>query len=81
MITPNLNTTDVQWVGRIDVDFKNEDLIDFKKKVISGKLCYQLQFSIKVILGAQDGVLKFETTSRGRVIGNTSIRYGTIRTL
>lgn len=51
----------------------------FDKKYISGKTAYNLEYSIKVIFGAQDGILKFEASSQGKVIGYTSIKFATAK--
>ncbi|DAA75364.1 TPA_exp: HSP70 family protein [Trichophyton benhamiae CBS 112371] len=67
--------TSIKKVGTICVDITDIDFSLFKKKVIDGVLSYQVEFSVKVIFGAQDGVLKFETTSQGKVVGKTTIDF------
>ena len=71
----NSNLLDVRPVGIIHVDFNKVDIDIFDKKYILGELAYHLEFELEVIFGAQDGVLKFEATSNGRVIGNASIKF------
>ncbi|PYI36946.1 actin-like ATPase domain-containing protein [Aspergillus indologenus CBS 114.80] len=66
-------------VGEIITDFTNTDLSRFETKVIDGKLKYRLDYETKVIFGAEEGVLKFESTSQGRTIGQTSIRFKTVK--
>jgi hypothetical protein len=61
------------------VDFTNVDLNMFGRKYISGEHVYELRYSIKVIFGAQDGVLKFQTFSQGQTIGNTTINFATVK--
>lgn len=57
------------------MDITDIDFNLFEKKLIDGLLSYQAEFSVKVIFGAQDGVLKFETTSQGKVVGKTTIDF------
>lgn len=57
------------------MDITDIDFNLFEKKLIDGVLSYQAKFSVKVIFGAQDGVLKFETTSQGKVVGKTIIDF------
>ncbi|KAL4806050.1 actin-like ATPase domain-containing protein [Aspergillus unguis] len=65
----------VYKVGSIVVDFSNVDLARFESRIFKGKLFYGLKFEIRVIFGAQEGLLKFEATSQGQVIGQTSISF------
>lgn len=65
----------VSYVGRIDNDFTDVDLTRFTSKIIDGKVVYHLAYTIKVIFGAQEGILKFEATSKGKVIGKSSITF------
>lgn len=65
----------VSYVGRIDIDFTNVDLTRFTNKIIDGKVVYYLKFTLKVIFGAQEGILKFEATSNRKVIGKSSITF------
>ena len=51
----------------------------FDKKYISGGLAFILEYSINVTFGAQDGMLKFEASSQGQVIGYTSIKFATAK--
>ncbi|GBF66389.1 hypothetical protein TMEN_9109 [Trichophyton mentagrophytes] len=67
--------TSIKKVGTISVDITDIDFNLFEKKLIDGVLSYQAKFSAKVIFGAQDGVLKFETTSQGKVVGKTIIDF------
>ncbi|EGD99513.1 hypothetical protein TESG_06780 [Trichophyton tonsurans CBS 112818] len=67
--------TSIKKVGTISVDITDIDFNLFEKKLIDGVLSYQAKFSVKVIFGAQDGVLKFETTSQGKVVGKTTIDF------
>ncbi|KAF3892548.1 Actin-like ATPase domain-containing protein [Trichophyton interdigitale] len=67
--------TSIKKVGTISVDITDIDFNLFEKKLIDGVLSYQAKFSVKVIFGAQDGVLKFETTSQGKVVGKTIIDF------
>ncbi|EEP75420.1 conserved hypothetical protein [Uncinocarpus reesii 1704] len=67
----------VRRVGKIEVDFTSVNLDSFPKKTIGGELAYSLKYTVRVIFGAKDGVLKFEARSDGRLIGTTSITYAT----
>lgn len=40
-----------------------------------GMLIYKLEYDVKVVFGAQEGILKFEAVSKGKVIGKTSINF------
>lgn len=57
------------------VNFEKVDLSRFPHKVSDGKIVYDLHFSIKVVFGAQEGVLKFEAHADGQLIGATSINF------
>ncbi|KAL2819072.1 hypothetical protein BDW59DRAFT_181760 [Aspergillus cavernicola] len=69
------NNKDVYSVGNIVVDFSNVDLSRFNPRFVYGTPVYHLKFELKVIFGAQEGVLKFEAISQGRTIGQTSIDF------
>lgn len=62
-------------VGDITVNFEKVDLSRFPHKVSNGKIVHDLHYGIKVIFGAQEGVLKFEAHSDGQLIGATSINF------
>jgi hypothetical protein len=47
----------------------------FKTKRVFGRLLYKLDYSLNVIFGAQEGVLKFEARANGQVIGKTSVDF------
>ncbi|KAL3449873.1 hypothetical protein BJX65DRAFT_305887 [Aspergillus insuetus] len=66
---------DVRKVVDITVDFRNVNLSVFKTKQVSGRLVYKLDYSLNVIFGAQEGVLKFEARANGQVIGKTSVDF------
>ncbi|KAL3483161.1 hypothetical protein BJX62DRAFT_245151 [Aspergillus germanicus] len=66
---------DVRKVGDINVDFRNVNLSVFKAKQVSGRLVYKLDYSLNVIFGAQESVLKFEARANGQVIGKTSVDF------
>ncbi|RHZ47431.1 Hsp70 family protein [Aspergillus thermomutatus] len=66
---------EVRSVGNICVDFTEVDLSIFERKSLLGTPLYKLQYDVKVIFGAQEGVLKFEAVSKGKVIGKTSINF------
>ncbi|PGH03861.1 hypothetical protein GX51_03849 [Blastomyces parvus] len=66
-------------VGDIEVNFSNTDLNKFTSKYIDGWLVHRLEYELKVIFGAQDGVLKFEDTCQGATIGQTSIKFNDIK--
>lgn len=72
-------TADCYVVGEIEVNFSNADLNEFPSKYIDGWRVYLLKYTLKVIFGAQDGVLKFEAASQGKTIGRTSINFNTIK--
>lgn len=38
---------------------------------------HKLVLEVEVVFGAQEGLLKFEATSQGKVIGNTTINFNT----
>ncbi|RAO68865.1 uncharacterized protein BHQ10_004877 [Talaromyces amestolkiae] len=65
----------VKYIGRIKSDFTGVDLNQFDSKFIDGEMVYELSYSVKVVIGAQEGILKFETTSKGKVIGKSSITF------
>lgn len=71
----DLTTLDVTYVGSIETDFTDVDLTQFDSKIIGGELVHSLEFTLKVIFGAQEGILKFEATSNGKVIGKSSISF------
>ncbi|KAL3480533.1 hypothetical protein BJX99DRAFT_266451 [Aspergillus californicus] len=66
---------DVHKVGEITVDFRTTDLSVFRSRMRNGKLRYELKYSLKVIFVVQEGVLRFEACTNGRVIGKTSIEF------
>ncbi|KAL4789394.1 actin-like ATPase domain-containing protein [Aspergillus venezuelensis] len=70
---------DVYRVGRIIVDFSNVDLTRFESKTIDGERTYRLSYRLKVIFGAQEGLLKFEAESQGQVIGKASIDFNLVK--
>ncbi|PLB48506.1 actin-like ATPase domain-containing protein [Aspergillus steynii IBT 23096] len=70
---------DVYEVGTISLDFSDMDLNLFKPKLREGRRVFKLKYSLKVIFGALEGVLKFESVSQGKVIGRTSIDFDTVR--
>ena len=45
------------------------------KKYITVKLAYELGYSLKVIFGAQDTILRFKAKSQSSVVGYTSNKY------
>ena len=63
-------------VGEIVTDFTGFDLNVFrpKKDKQYGRI-YDLRFQIKAIFGAKDGILKFQTESKGKVMGKTDIKF------
>ncbi|KAF3479675.1 uncharacterized protein GIQ15_06651 [Arthroderma uncinatum] len=65
----------IRKVGIITMDLTDVDMSLFQSKIVAGKVMYKLQCWVKVIFGAQDGVLRFETSSQGRVIGKTTIDF------
>jgi hypothetical protein len=65
----------VRSVGNISVDFTELDLSTFERKSLLGTPLYKLQYDVNVIFGAQEGVLKFEAVSQGKVVGETSISF------
>ncbi|KAL4783416.1 actin-like ATPase domain-containing protein [Aspergillus varians] len=69
------DSKDVYKVGRVVVDFSTVDLTRFDSRFSRGNKMYELEYTIKVIFGAQEGLLKFEATSQGKVIGKTSIEF------
>ncbi|KAG5305456.1 Hsp70 family protein [Histoplasma capsulatum G186AR] len=76
---PERGNPDCYVVGEIEVNFSNADLNEFPSKYIDGWRVYLLKYTLKVIFGAQDGVLKFEAASQGKTIGRTSINFNTIK--
>ncbi|KAF3482027.1 uncharacterized protein GIQ15_04786 [Arthroderma uncinatum] len=79
MDAPERIGPDSYLVGVIEMDFSNAELNRFPSKYIRGVLAYHLEYELKVIFGALDGVLKFEASSQGKKIGYTSISFNTIR--
>ncbi|KAE8364462.1 hypothetical protein BDV27DRAFT_128405 [Aspergillus caelatus] len=69
----------VYEVGEIVVDFSNTDLSRFESKSVDGKRLYYLRYKLKVIFGAQEGILRFEAVSQGQTIGTTSINFNTLK--
>ncbi|EGD88095.2 uncharacterized protein TERG_04346 [Trichophyton rubrum CBS 118892] len=67
--------TSIKKVGTICVDITDIDSNLLEKRLIDGVLSYHVEFSVKVIFGAQDGVLRFETTSQGKLVGKTTIDF------
>ncbi|GFG22579.1 heat shock 70 kDa protein 12A [Aspergillus udagawae] len=65
----------VRSVGNISVDFTELDLSTFERKSLLGTPLYKLQYDVNVVFGAQEGVLKFEAVSQGKVVGKTSISF------
>ncbi|KAB8210440.1 hypothetical protein BDV34DRAFT_220577 [Aspergillus parasiticus] len=66
-------------VGQIVVDFSNVDLSRFESKTVDGEHLYSLSYKLKVIFGAQEGILQFEAVSQGQTIGTTSINFNTLK--
>lgn len=71
----DLTVPGVKYIGSIDSDFTDVDLTQFDNKIIRGKVVYYLKYTLNVIFGAQEGILKFEVTSNGKVIGKTNIAF------
>jgi hypothetical protein len=71
----DLTVPGVEYVGSIDNDFTDIDLTQFDSKIIRGNVVYYLHYTLKVIFGAQEGILKFEATSKGKAIGKSSITF------
>ncbi|KAE8310814.1 hypothetical protein BDV41DRAFT_579164 [Aspergillus transmontanensis] len=69
----------VYKVGQIVVDFSNVDLSRFESKTVDGERLYSLSYKLKVIFGAQEGILQFEAVSQGQTIGTTSINFNTLK--
>ncbi|EFR01012.1 hypothetical protein MGYG_04014 [Nannizzia gypsea CBS 118893] len=65
----------IKKVGTICVDVTDIDFNLFEKKLINGVISYRIKFSVKVVFEAQDGALKFETTSQDKVVGKTTIDF------
>ncbi|KAJ0417519.1 hypothetical protein BJY00DRAFT_325500 [Aspergillus carlsbadensis] len=75
-ISPDrVDDPEVRKVGDIELDFRNVDLSMFQTKYIDGELVYKFDYSLNVVFGAREGVLKFEARSNGKVIGKTSIEF------
>lgn len=70
---------DVRKVGKIMANLENVDLSNFNHRIRNGKTVYDVQFQIRVIFGAQEGILKFEAHSHGQLIGATSINFAHTR--
>ncbi|OJJ97569.1 hypothetical protein ASPACDRAFT_1890175 [Aspergillus aculeatus ATCC 16872] len=76
MLAPERMDADgVYKVGCIVVDFTEVDLSQFPVVRKGGQRIYNLQYNIRVTFGAQDGLLKFEATCQGKIIGKTSIEF------
>lgn len=65
----------IEHIGIISIDFKNVDLSQFEKKKIDGIETTVLQYSIKVIFGAEEGVLKFLVSAKDAIIGTVDIDF------
>ena len=66
---------EIEHVGIIAVDFRNVDLSQFEKKKVKGIETTVLQYSVKVIFGAEEGVLKFVVIAKDAVIGTVNIDF------
>lgn len=65
----------IRKLGDIFVKFGNKDLERFERKYTADGLLYKLDYSVHVVFGAEEGLLKFETRMNDRVVGDTSIEY------
>ncbi|KAL4785997.1 actin-like ATPase domain-containing protein [Aspergillus varians] len=68
----------VYEVGDILISFANVDKNRFDSKLINGSRVYDIRLQLKVTFGAQEGVLKFEATSQGQRIGETTINFSPV---
>ncbi|EED23507.1 Hsp70 family protein [Talaromyces stipitatus ATCC 10500] len=65
----------IEHVGMIVVDFRNVDLAQFEKKKVNGIETTVLQYAVKVVFGAEEGVLKFLVIANDAVIGTANIDF------
>jgi hypothetical protein len=75
MLCLTVHFAEVRRVGDICVDFTKVDLSTCEQKNLLGTPLYRLQYEVKVIFGAREGILKFEAHAQGKVIGNTTINF------
>lgn len=75
----NIHLGGVRCVGSMCTDLTGVDLglFDYKYDLI-GKV-YRVEFDLKVVFGAREGLLKFETICQGKVIGSTTIDFSTTK--
>ncbi|KAL4900219.1 hypothetical protein BDW74DRAFT_182974 [Aspergillus multicolor] len=66
---------DVREVGKIKMDMREVDITRFPYKDYMEKRAYYIEYHDRIIFGAREGVLKFESHMDGQVIGKTSINY------
>jgi hypothetical protein len=66
---------EIEHVGTVAVDFRNVNLNHFERKKVNGIETTVLQYSIKVIFGAEEGVLKFLVIAKDAVIGTADIEF------
>jgi hypothetical protein len=72
-------TIAVYMIGRVETNFTGVDLTKFESKIKDGRKLYYVEYQLHVVFGAQEGVLKFRTTSQGQTIGEASISFNTVR--
>ncbi|KAL3461817.1 hypothetical protein BJX64DRAFT_260157 [Aspergillus heterothallicus] len=70
---------DVYKVATITISLSNVDMNRFDSKLINGRRVFDVRLQLKLTLGAEEGVIKFEATSQGRSIGSTTIDFSTTK--
>lgn len=68
---------EVDLVGIMIYDFTEIPLSRIKTKRRHGKRVYNLKFTVEVLMGTKEGVLKFRVLTGGDVIGEMEIDFST----
>lgn len=66
---------DIRKLGDIFVKFGSHDLERFERKHTADGLLYKLDYSVHIVFGEEEGLLKFEARMNDQVVGDTSIEY------
>lgn len=67
----------VYLVGKVIMDFNDEDISQFEHKYVSGELVYRLTYQLHMIFDSQKEGLRFEARCGGKPIGKTTVNFNT----
>lgn len=71
---PQLIEKGIKHEGSFVANFQDLDLSRFDHKLVAGKELVNLEYRVEVALGSQDGLLKYQARSQGKVIGTMELK-------